>query len=79
MEMLVLILVLTNVLTGIALASYIADAVHDKSTAEIERANLADWQQRLDREWGMLHDERAKIRKGGKFQPVNRIARMKPR
>ena len=63
MEMLVSILVLTNVLTGIALVSYIADAVHDKQTAEIEKQNIIKCASVLDAEWRRLDAELAKHRK----------------
>jgi hypothetical protein len=63
MAMLVWVLILTNVLTGIALVSYIADAVHDKQTAEIEKQNIIKCASVLDAEWRRLDAELAMHRK----------------
>ena len=56
-------LILTNILTGIALVSYIADAVHDRENTEAERQNIVKCASVLDAEWRRLDAELAKHRK----------------
>ena len=80
MESLIIsVLILSNLITLLMLASKCADAIHAQETAKIERQNIVKSASVLDAEWRRLERELARHRKAEKFQPVNRIARIKPR
>jgi hypothetical protein len=63
MAMLVSILILTNVLTGVAMVSYMCDAVHDREQAAMAKRNIKQATDMLDREWQRLDRELAEHRK----------------
>ena len=63
MTIIIATLIVTNILTGIALVSYMCDSVHDRTTKEAERQNIVKCASVLDAEWRRLDAELAKHRK----------------
>jgi nuclear transport factor 2 (NTF2) superfamily protein len=63
MTLLISALVVTNLLTGVALISYMCDAVHDREAAATAKRNIKQATDMLDREWQRLDRELAEHRK----------------
>jgi hypothetical protein len=61
--MIISILILTNILTGIALVSHICESVHDREMKEQAKQNIRNATTALDTEWKRLEREMAKNRK----------------
>ena len=63
MTLLISALVVTNLLTGVALVSYMCDAVHDREQAATAKQNIKQATDMLDAEWRRLDRELAEHRK----------------
>ena len=63
MTLLISALVVTNLITGVALVSYMCDAVHDREQAATAKRNIKQATDMLDREWQRLDRELAEHRK----------------
>ena len=63
MTLLISALVVTNLLTGVALISCICDAANDREQAATAKATLREATTTLDREWQRLDRELAEHRK----------------
>jgi len=63
MTLIISALVVTNLITGVALISYMCDAVHDREAADIAKETLRQATTTLDAEWQRLEKELATHRK----------------
>jgi hypothetical protein len=63
MTLLISALVVSNLITGVALVSYMCDAVYDREQAATAKRNIKQATDMLDREWQRLDRELAKNRR----------------
>jgi cell division protein FtsL len=61
--MIISALIATNILTGIALVSYICESIHNREMTDIAKQNIRQATDTLDREWRRLQKELATHRK----------------
>ena len=62
-HLIISVLILSNVITLLMLASKCADAIHAQEAAKIERQNITNAASTLDKEWKRFERELAKHRK----------------
>jgi hypothetical protein len=63
MTLLISALVVSNLITGVALISYMCDAANDREQAATAKRNIKQATDTLEREWQRLDRELAKHRK----------------
>jgi cell division protein FtsL len=63
MTLLISALIVSNLITGVALISYMCDAAHDREQAATAKETLRQATTTLDAEWRRLEKELAKHRK----------------